>query len=63
MSGTSLRDSKDVRFLDHCDGIVWMMWLEGKRGEWVVKKRTGLYAASDKESDGTHQKIRVTADK
>lgn len=33
MSGESLRDSEDIRFFDHCDGIVLREWLEGKRGE------------------------------
>jgi hypothetical protein len=36
MSGENLRNSEDIRFLDHCGGIVWREWLEGKRGEWAV---------------------------
>jgi hypothetical protein len=37
MSEENLRDSEDIRFLDHCEGVVWREWLEGKRGEWAVK--------------------------
>ena len=38
--------------------FVWREWLEGKGGG-EEKDKERLYAASDKESDGTRQKFRV----
>ena len=39
MSRETLRNSKNIRFFDHGDDVVWRVWLEGKRGEEKDKDR------------------------